>query len=65
MLDRQLEVLMQTDSLWNESLQTEQALWENGKAYSTAVNQMEASYLNVKTRIVDTRRKSVCSTQSI
>ena len=55
-LDRQLEVLMQTDSLWNESLQTEQALWENGKAYSTAVNQMEASYLNVKTQIVDTRR---------
>ena len=55
-LDRQLEILMQTDSLWNESLKTEQALWENGKAYSTAVNQMEASYLNVQTQIVDTRR---------
>ena len=55
-LDRELEILMQTDSLWNKSLETEQALWENGKAYSTAVNQMEASYLNVKTRIVDTRR---------
>ena len=36
-LDRQLEILMQTDSLWNKSLETEQALWENGKAYSTAV----------------------------
>ena len=55
-LDRQLEVLTQTDSLWNESLQTEKSLWENGKAYSTAVNQMEASYLSVKTLIVDTRR---------
>ncbi len=55
-LDRQLEILMQTDSLWNESLETEKALWENGKAYSTAVNQMEASYLSVKTQIVDTRR---------
>ncbi len=55
-LDRQLEILMQTDSLWNKSLDTEQALWENGKAYSTAVNQMEASYLSVKTQIVDTRR---------
>ena len=55
-LDRQLEILTQTESLWNESLQTEQALWENGKAYSTAVNQMEASYLNVKTQIADTRR---------
>lgn len=55
-LDRQLEILIQTDSLWNESLETEKALWENGKAYSTAVNQMEASYLNVKTQIVDVRR---------
>ena len=55
-LDRQLEILMQTDSLWNKSLNTEQTLWENGKAYSTAVNQMEASYLSVKTQIVDTRR---------
>ena len=44
-LDRQLDILTQTDSLWNESLETEKALWENGKAYSTAVNQMEASYL--------------------
>lgn len=55
-LDRQLEILMQTDSLWNKSLETEQSLWENGKAYSTAVNQMEASYLSVKNQIVDTRR---------
>ena len=55
-LDRQLEILLQTDCLWNKSLETEQALWENGKAYSTAVNQMEASYLSVKTQIVDIRR---------
>jgi len=55
-LDRQLEILLQTDSLWNKSLETEQTLWENGKAYSTAVNQMEASYLSVKTQIVDVRR---------
>lgn len=55
-LDRQLEILTMTDSIWNKSLETEQSLWENGKAYSTAVNQMEASYLSVKTLIVDTRR---------
>ena len=55
-LDLQLEILMQTDSLWNKSLDTEKSLWENGKAYSIAVNQMEASYLSVKTQIVDTRR---------
>ena len=55
-LDRQLEILTQTDSLWNASLETEKTLWENGKIFSTAVNQMESSYLNVKTQIVDTRR---------
>ena len=55
-LDRQLEILTMTDSLWNASLETQKSLWENGKSYSTAVNQMESSYLNVKTQIVDTRR---------
>ena len=55
-LDCQLEILTQTDSLWNASLETQKSLWENGKSYSTAVNQMESSYLNVKTQIVDTRR---------
>ena len=45
LLDRQLEILLSTDSLWNASLETQRALWENGKAYSTSVNQMESSYL--------------------
>ena len=53
---QQLEILMSTDSLWNISLETQKILWENGKSYSTAVNQMESSYLNVKTSIVDTHR---------
>ena len=56
LLDRQLDILTQTDSLWNASLETQKSLYENGKAYSTAVNQMESSYLNVKTQIVDVRR---------
>lgn len=56
LLDRQLEILTATDSLWNASLETEKTLWENGKIYSTAVNQLESSYLNVKTQIVDARR---------
>ena len=56
LLDRQLGILTQTDSLWNASLETQKALYENGKAYSTAVNQLESSYLSVKTQIVDTRR---------
>jgi outer membrane protein TolC len=56
LLDRQLEILLSTDSLWNASLETQRALWANGKAYSTSVNQMESSYLNVKTQIIDVRR---------
>ena len=56
LLDRQLDILTMTDSLWSASLETQKTLWENGKAYSTAVNQMESSYLNVKTQIVDVRR---------
>jgi len=56
LLDQQLEILLSTDSLWNISLETQKILWENGKSYSTAVDQMEASYLNVKTSVVDARR---------
>ncbi|MBR2249849.1 MAG: TolC family protein [Prevotella sp.] len=55
-LDRQLEILTATDSLWNASLATERVLWDNGKVFSTAVNQLESSYLSVKTQVVDTRR---------
>ena len=62
-LDRELEVLTLTDSLWNASLETQRALWENGQTYSTAVNQQEASWLSVKTQIVDTRR-SIHSTEN-
>ena len=56
LLDRQMDILTQTDSLWNASLETQKSLYENGKAYSTAVNQLESSYLSVKTQIVDIRR---------
>ena len=56
LLDRELQILIETDSLWNESLETERALWENGKAYSTAVNQMESSCMSVKVQIIETRR---------
>ncbi len=56
LLDRQLEILIQTDSLWGASLEAQKVLWDNGKIYSTAVNQQEASCLNVKIQIVDARR---------
>ena len=64
-LDRQLEILNATDSLWNASLETEKTLWENGKIYSTAVNQMESSYLNVKTQIVDTHRNILATENAL
>ena len=63
LLDKQLEILILTDSLWDISLETEKALWENGQAYSTAVNQMESSNLSVKTQIIDTKR-SILSTEN-
>lgn len=56
LLDKQLQILIQTDSLWNLSLETERALWANGRAYSTAVSQMESSNLNVKMQIVEVQR---------
>ena len=56
LLDRELEILTQTDSLWKASLETQRALYENGQAYSTAVNQQESSWLSVKTQIVDIQR---------
>ena len=56
LLDRELEILIQTDSLWKASLETQQALYENGQTYSTAVNQQESSWLSVKTQIVDIKR---------
>lgn len=63
MLDRELDILIQTDSLWKASLDTQTALWENGQAFSTAVNQQEASWLSVKAQIADVRR-SIRSTEN-
>ena len=65
LLDRQLDILTMTDSLWNASLEMQKTLWENGKAYSTAVNQMESSYLNVKTQIVDVRRNIIATENAL
>ena len=63
LLDRELDILIQTDSLWKASLDTQQALYENGQAYSTAVNQQESSCLDVKLQIVAIKR-SIRSTEN-
>ena len=52
-LDRELEIMKSTVQLWNKSLETQRALAQYGKAYSTSVNQMEASLLGVKAQVVD------------
>ena len=51
-----LQAQMRKEAVRANLISTAAQQWENGKAYSTAVNQMEASYLSVKTQIVDTRR---------
>lgn len=56
LLDRELEILIETDSLWKASLEMQQALFDNGQAYSTAVNQQESSWLDVKLKIVGIQR---------
>ena len=56
LLDRELDILIETDSLWKASLETMQALYDNGQAYSTAVDQQESSWLSVKLQIVAMRR---------
>ena len=53
MLDRQLDIVDQTLVLWEQSLEMQRALMENGKAYSTSVNQMEASLMDVRVQRVD------------
>ena len=63
LLDRELDILIATDSLWKASLDTQQALYENGQAYSTAVNQQESSWLDVKLQIVAIKR-SIRSTEN-
>lgn len=56
-LDQQLDILLSTEKLWAASLEVQKIMMENGKSYSTAVNQMEASYLNVKAQIIDIRKE--------
>lgn len=58
-LDRQLEILYQSEQNWNKLLDIQKALMENGMAYSTAVNQMESSLLNVKAKVEDCKKQII------
>ncbi len=65
MLDRELEIEMQTQGLWEESLETTRALYDAGIYESPAVYQMEASVAAVKTEILDLRNTILTTEASL
>ena len=64
MLDRELEIEMQTEKLWEESLASTRALYDAGIYESPAVYQMEASVAAVKTEIIDLRN-TILTTEAV
>lgn len=48
MLDRQLEIMESTEQIWTSVYETQKVLMENGKSYSTSVNQMAAALVDVR-----------------
>ena len=57
LLDRQYEIIESTELVWSKLLETQKALMQNGRTYSTAVDQMEASLLDVKIQKSDILRE--------
>lgn len=53
MADRALAILMKTDSVWQEGVETQRAMMEAGLSYSPAVRQLEASLYSVRIQIAD------------
>ena len=65
MLDRELAISEQTESLWEESLESARALYDAGIYQSPAVYQMEASVAEVRTKIVDLRNSILVTEASL
>jgi len=65
MLDRELEIELQTQGLWEESLESTRALYDAGIYESPAVYQMEASVAGVKTEIIDLRNTILTTEASL
>ena len=55
MLDRELQILQETQVVWEESLEAMRVLFEAGLYMSPAVYQMEASLASVKSGIVEVK----------
>ena len=65
MLDRQLEVAVETEGLWEESLESTRALYDAGLTQSPGVYQMEASVAQVKMDIIDLRNSILVTEASL
>lgn len=65
MLDRQLEISLQTERLWLESLETAEALYEAGLYQSPAVWQIKASLEDTRIDIVDLREEIVITESAL
>ena len=55
LLDRKLQIMCETEVVWEKSLESMRTLYEAGLYYSPAVYQMEASLLGVRSGIVELR----------
>lgn len=55
LLDRKLQIMCETEVVWEKSLESMRTLYEAGLYYSPAVYQMEASLLSVRSGIVELR----------
>lgn len=63
MLDRELQILKETQTVWEESLEAMRVLFEAGLYMSPAVYQMEASLASVKSGIVEVQ-ESIHNTEA-
>lgn len=57
MLDAQLDISMQTQQSWKETVDATRALMEAGMANEAAVSQMEATYYTICTSILDLKEQ--------
>ena len=53
MLDQQLAISRQTEETWRETVASTRALMNAGMANESAVSQMEATYYQVQTSVLD------------
>ena len=53
MLDRQLQVVRETEVIWQKSIETQQAFVEAGIGHSGSVSQLTASLYNIQTQAID------------